>query len=111
MANIYQLENPTIDIIIRYCLLMKANERTEVCDFGEYGDLSLIIHKHEDYNEETGEFNLVRIHTFRLESKYLKFSYTNQGKTVDDTDDIYVSEKELGAELERIYEYRDFATK
>ena len=98
MANIYQLENPTIDIIIRHCLLMKANERTEVYDFGKNGDLSLFIYKDEDYNEETGEFNLVRIHTF-------------QGKAVDDTDDIYVSEKELGAELERIYEYRDFATK
>jgi len=112
MANIYQLENPTIDIIIRHCLLMKANERIEVCDFGKNGDLSLFIYKDEDYNEETGEFNLVRIHTFKWEwSEYCKFACTNQGKAVDDTDDIYVSEKELGAELERIYEYRDFATK
>lgn len=98
MANIYQLENPTIDIIICYCQDMEANEQTEVYDFGKNGDLVLHIYKDEDYNEETGEFDLVRIHTFQ------------NGKAVDDTDDIYVSEKELGAELERIYEYRDFAT-
>lgn len=98
MANIYQLENPTIDTIICYCQDMEANEQTEVYDFGKNGDLVLHIYKDEDYNEETGEFDLVRIHTFQY------------GKAVDDTDDIYVSEKELGAELERIYEYRDFAT-
>ena len=98
MANVYQLENPTIDIIVCYCQDMEANEKTEVYDFGKNGDLVLHIYKDEDYNEETGEFDLVRIHTMQY------------GKAVDDTGDIYVSEKELGAELERIYEYRDFGT-
>lgn len=52
------------------------------------------IYKDEDFNQKTKAYNLVTISTFR------------NGKAVDDTGDIHVSE--LDAELERINSYEDF---
>ena len=41
----------------------------------------------------------------------MTISTARDGKFVDDTDDVYVSDGSLDRELKRINEYRDFATK
>ena len=66
----------------------------EVYDFGRKKNLVLHIYKDEDFDQKTKAYNLVTISTFR------------NGKAVDDTGDIHVSE--LDAELERINSYEDF---
>lgn len=67
------------------------DEKIEVYDFGKRKDLVLHIYVDEDFESESIEY---RIFTFR------------NGKAVDDTGDIHVSE--LDAELERINSYEDF---
>lgn len=61
--------------------------------FGQNHDLTLSIRKDEDYNPETGEYNLVSICTAK------------NGTPVDDTGDIHVPE--LFAELCRIDKYQN----
>lgn len=75
---VYQLESPDINTVINYCKDLCANDKIEVYDF----------------DQKTKAYNLVTISTFR------------NGKAVDDTGDIHVSE--LDAELERINSYEDF---
>ena len=96
----YQLENPTLDVIVSYCQDMRASEETEVYDFGGNSDLVLHIHKDEDYDAETGEYNLVRVYTYQ------------NGECVDNTEDVFVGDDagELLSELERIQKYKDFGT-
>lgn len=94
---VYQLESPDIAMIIDYCENLLNNETLEVYDFGEKGGLVLHIYKDEDFDPKTKEYNLVRIYTFR------------NGESVDDTEDIHVTE-ELRGELERINSYKDFGT-
>lgn len=91
---VYQLESPNINTVINYCEELCASDKIEVYDFGEKKDLVLHIYKDEDFDQKTKAYNLVTISTFR------------DGKTVDDTGDIHVSE--LDAELERINSYEDF---
>ena len=90
----YQLESPDINTVINYCKDLCANDKIEVYDFGGKKDLVLHIYKDEDFDQKTKAYNLVTISTFR------------NGKAVDDTGDIHVSE--LDAELERINSYEDF---
>lgn len=91
---VYQLESPDINTVINYCKDLCANDKIEVYDFGGKKDLVLHIYKDEDFDQKTKAYNLVTISTFR------------NGKAVDDTGDIHVSE--LDAELERINSYEDF---
>lgn len=84
---VYQLESPDINTVINYCKDLCANDKIEVYDFGGKKDLVLHIYKDEDFDQKTKAYNLVTISTFR------------NGKAVDDTGDIHVSE--LDAELER----------
>lgn len=88
---VYQLESPDITTIIDYCEDLLKDEKIEVYDFGKRKDLVLHIYVDEDFESESIEY---RIFTFR------------NGKEVDDTGDIHVSE--LDAELERINSYEDF---
>lgn len=85
-------------IIAKTCFQTK---NSEVYEFGENCDLVLHIYKDEDYNPDKDRdyCNIVTISTAR------------DGKFVDDTDDVYVSDGSLDRELKRINEYRDFATK
>lgn len=61
--TVYQLNRPEIATIISYCDTLAANEKLEVYEFGENCDLVLHIYKDENYNQKTGECNLVVIHT------------------------------------------------
>ncbi len=88
---VYQLESPDITTIIDYCEDLLKDEKIEVYDFGKRKDLVLHIYVDEDFESESIEY---RIFTFR------------NGKEVDDTGYIHVSE--LDAELERINSYEDF---
>lgn len=88
---VYQLESPDITTIIDYCEDLLKDEKIEVYDFGKIKDLVLHIYVDEDFESESIEY---RIFTFR------------NGKEVDDTGYIHVSE--LDAELERINSYEDF---
>ena len=74
-----------------------SDEKLEVYEFGENCDLVLHIYKDEDYNPDKDRdyCNIVTISTAR------------DGKFVDDTDDVYVSDGSLDRELKRINEYRD----
>lgn len=84
----------SIDTIVTFCFDLCANDEMKVYNFGEKKDLTLHICKDEDFDQKTKAYNLVTISTFR------------NGKAVDDTGDIHVSE--LDAELERINSYEDF---
>ena len=88
---VYQLESPDITTIIDYCEDLLKDEKIEVYDFGKRKDLVLHIYVDEDFESESIEY---RIFTFR------------NGKEVDDTGYIHVSE--LDTELERINSYEDF---
>lgn len=77
---VYQLESPDINTVINYCKDLCANDKIEVYDFGGKKDLVLHIYKDEDFDQKTKAYNLVTISTFR------------NGKAVDDTGDIHVSE-------------------
>ena len=96
----YQLNRPDFDTIIDYCNDLTANEKLEVFEFGKNCDLVLHIYKDEEYNPEKDKdySNLVRIST------------AQNGEWVDDTGDTYVTDGTLYRELERIWNYRDFAT-
>ena len=95
----YQLTRPNFDTIIDYCNDLQANEKLEVFEFGENYDLVLHIYKDEDFDmaNDSDNHNIVRIST------------AQNGKWVDDTEDTYVTDA-LHRELERIWNYRDFAT-
>lgn len=96
----YQLTRPNFDTIIDYCNDLQANEKLEVFEFGENYDLVLHIYKDEDFDmaNDADNHNIVRIST------------AQNGKWVDDTEDTYVTDGALLKELERIWNYRDFAT-
>lgn len=79
--------------IVTCCNKLKAREELVINEFGQNHDLRLSIMKDEDYNSETGEYNLVSICTAK------------NGKPVDDTGDIHISE--LFAELCRINNYQN----
>lgn len=83
----------TMSEIVTCCEKLKAREELLVNEFGQNHDLRLSILKDEDYNPETGEYNLVSICTAK------------NGIPVDDTGDIHVSE--LFAELCRINKYQN----
>lgn len=83
----------TISEIVACCVKLKAREELLVNEFGQNHDLRLSIIKDEDYNPETGEYNLVSICTAK------------NGIPVDDTGDIHMSE--LFAELCRINNYQN----
>ncbi|MGF0148459.1 hypothetical protein ACQRDF_13870 [Lachnospiraceae bacterium SGI.054] len=97
---VYQLNRPDIDTIIEYCNDLKANEKLEVYEFGKNNDLDLHIYKDEEYDasRDRDYSNLVRISTAK------------DGKWVDDTEDIYVTDGSLYRELERINGYEKFST-
>ena len=98
--GVYQLTRPDFNTIIDYCNDLEANEKLEVFEFGKNCDLVLHIYKDEEYNPKKDKeyFNLVRIST------------AQNGEWVDDTEDIYVTDGALHRELERIWNYIDFAT-
>lgn len=83
----------TISEIAACCVKLKAREELVINKFGHNHDLTLSILKDEDYNSETGEYNLVSICTAK------------NGIPVDDTGDIHMSE--LFAELCRINNYQN----
>lgn len=89
-----------IDEIIDICDKLDAEESATIFEFGMNGDLVLHIYKDSDYNREIDKdsFNLVRIHT------------AQNGEWVDDTEDAYVVDGALWNELERIWNYKEFAT-
>ncbi|CUO98007.1 Uncharacterised protein [Anaerostipes hadrus] len=87
----YQLKSSDIDLIIDRCGILNADEKLEVFGFGQEADLTLHIQKDVDYCRETDEFNLVTCSTYR------------NGKAVDDTGDVHVTDGSLYRELERIY--------
>lgn len=99
--TIYQLNRPDYDTIIDYCNDLEANEKLEVYEFGKNCDLVLHIYKDEEYDKgkDADAYNIVQIST------------AQNGKWVDDTEDVYVTDGSLYAELERIFEYRDFHTR
>ena len=91
-----------IEQIVAICFDMNPNDHLRVFDYGENGDLLLDIYKDEDYDRTKGEYNLVTIFTSKsVDGKII---------AVDDTEDTYVGNGELDAELERIYHYQDFST-
>lgn len=100
-SDLYQLSRPDIETIIDYCNDLAADEKLEVFEFGEDCDLVLHIYKDEEYNasKDKDSYNIVRISTAR------------NGEWVDDTEDVYVTDGSLANELDRIYHYREFATK
>ena len=87
----YQLKSPDIDLIIDHCEILNADEKLEVLGFGQEADLTLHIQKDTDYCRKTDEFNLVTCSTYR------------NGKSVDDTSDVHVTDGSLNRELDRIY--------
>lgn len=97
---IYQLNRPSIDAIIDYCNDLAANEKLEVFEFGKNNDLVLHIYKDEEYDasKDKDYSNLVNISTAK------------DGKWVDDTGNIYVTDGSLYRELERINRYEKFST-
>ena len=96
----YQLNKPSIDTIIDYSDKLAANEKLEVFEFGKDNDLVLHIYKDEEYDasKDKDYSNLVRISTAK------------DGKWVDDTEDIYVTDGSLYKELKRISSYENFST-
>lgn len=82
--------------IISFCADLSANDKLIIFEFGEKADLILHIYKDEDFDKDTGEFNLVTIHT------------AQNGEWVDDTEDTCVTDGSLYRELERIYQYKEF---
>ena len=86
--------------IIDYCNDLAANEKLEVFEFGKNNDLVLHIYKDEEYDasKDKDYSNLVNISTAK------------DGKWVDDTGDIYVTDGSLCRELERINSYEKFST-
>ena len=86
------------DDIIDKCARLPKDEDTIIDRFGINSDLTLHIHKDCDFNPDTGEFNLVSVST------------EQNGKFVDDTGDLYVTDNTLYRELDRIYHYKDFQT-
>lgn len=97
---VYQLNRPSIDTIIDYCNDLAANEKLEVFEFGKNNDLVLHIYKDEEYDalKDKDYSNLVNISTVK------------DGKWVDDTGDIYVTDGSLCRELEKINSYEKFST-
>ena len=97
---VFQINRPDIDTIISYCCDMEANDKLEAHEFGKNNDLVLHIYKDEDYDASKDEnlFNIVQIST------------AQDGKWVDDTEDVFVTDGSLYKELQRINEYRDFST-
>lgn len=96
---VYQLQRPSIEMIIDYCRDLLADEKMEVYEFGQNCDLVLHIYKDGEYSPSTDKdiFNMVRVHTAR------------DGEWVDDADDIDLNTRRfLRQELERINEYRNF---
>lgn len=93
----YQLVRPSIDTIIDYCNDMEANDHLIVFEFGNNADLVLHIYKDEDYKGGNA-YNMVTVSTFK------------DGKAVDDTDDIYVTDGSLSRELKRIAAYQNYET-
>ena len=92
----YQLIRPSIDEIIDTCDDMEADDTLIVRAYGKNADLILDICKDENY-EGGDAYNMVDIAT-----------YTYDGKVVDDSFGVYVTDGNLYRELERIAEYRDF---
>lgn len=96
---VYQLQRPSIEMIIDYCRDLLADEKMEVYEFGQNCDLVLHIYKDGEYSPSTDKdiFNMVRVHIAR------------DGEWVDDADDIDLNTRRfLRQELERINEYRNF---
>ena len=96
----YQLVRPDFERIIDYCNNLLSDEKLIVFEFGRDCDLVLHIYKDEEFNPENDKdyANLVHISTAR------------DGKWVDDTEDVYVTDGSLYRELERIHNYRDLYT-
>ena len=91
----HQLKSSDIDLIIGRCEILNADEKLEVFGFGQEADLTLHIQKDTDYCRKTEEFNLITCSTYR------------NGKSVDDTGDVHVTDGSLYRELDRIY-HNDF---
>lgn len=96
----YQLNRPDIETIIDYCNDLNANEKLEVFEFGQNNDLVLHIYKDE-------EFNVAKDKDY---SNMVSISTAQNGKWVDDTGNIYVTDGSLYRELERINSYKNFTT-
>ena len=90
----------TINTIVKCCNDLSSDEKLEVFGFGKNNDLVLHIYKDEEYDtsKDKDYSNLVRISTAK------------DGKWVDDTEDIYVTDGSLHRELERINNYENFST-
>lgn len=96
---VYQLQRPSIEMIIDYCRDLLADEKLEVYEFGQNCDLVLHIHKDGEYSPSADKdiFNMVRVHTAR------------DGEWIDEKEDIYLNDEQfLRQELERINKYRNF---
>lgn len=100
MDHSYQLSRPSIERIIDYYNDLLADEKLTVFEFGENCDLVLHIYKDEEFNPALDKdySNIVTIHT------------AQDGKWIDDTEDVYVTDGSLYRELERINSYTDMGT-
>ena len=96
---VYQLQRPSIEMIIDYCRDLLADEKLEVYEFGQNCDLVLHIYKDGEYSPSADKdiFNMARVHTAR------------DGKWIDEKEDIYLNDEQfLRQELERTNKYRNF---
>lgn len=96
----FQISRPDIDTIIGYCHDMEADDKLEVYEFGRNNDLVLHIYKDEEYDasKDADYADIVRIST------------AQDGRWVDDTEDVYVTDGSLYRQLQRISEYKNFST-
>ena len=93
-----ELMEDIINQIIDICDKLKAEESATIFEFVENRDLVLVLYKDCDFNRKEDVYNLVTIST------------RQNGKYVDDTGDIHVTDGNLYRELERIWNYKNFGT-
>lgn len=87
-----------INKIIDICDKLEAEEKVTIFEFGKNRDLILVLYKDCDFDRKEDAYNLVTIST------------RQNGKYVDDTRDIHVTDGSLYRELERIWNYKNFGT-
>ncbi len=91
-----------IENIIEMCDDLEANDVLRVYGYGKKSDMLLDIYKDEDFKrDEEDEFNLVVIHTSRMQDGYLT--------SIDDTEDTHVLDGSLENELNRIWEHKELS--
>lgn len=91
----FTLTNPDDDLLSTFCNNLSSKDMLVVYQYGTEFDLELHIYKDSDFDEETGEYNLVDIYTYQKD------------KVVDDAVGIPV-DWSLMREFDRIKNYESF---